>query len=103
MVGLMGGGREQEQWETRPNDSSGPALGKAAAGAAGGGHCNSKPPGRPSQIPGPEPGGRAAGSGSGGRNGSPVASPPRCGAVPLAPPPASQAQIWSYLNNIAAV
>jgi hypothetical protein len=51
------------------------------------GHRNGVPPGRLSWIPGPKPGGRAASGGGGGRNGPTVPSPPRCGAVPLAPPP----------------
>jgi hypothetical protein len=54
---------------------------------AGDGRCDGAPPGWPSQIPGPKPGGRVASGGSGGRNGPPVPSPPRCGAVPPAPPP----------------
>jgi hypothetical protein len=87
MVGSMGGGREWEQWKITPNDLSGLASGEAAAGTVGGGHRDGKPPGWPSRIPGPEPGGQADGSGGGERNGSPVLLPPRCGAVPPAPPP----------------
>jgi hypothetical protein len=66
---------------------SGPALGEAAAGAVGDGCCNGVPPGQPSWIPGPKQGERAAGSSGSGRNGPPVPSPPRCGAVSPAPPP----------------
>jgi hypothetical protein len=83
MVGLMGGGRE---WTT-PNDTSGPASGEEAAAAAGDGRHDGAPPGRLSRIPGPKPGGLAAGGGGGRRNGPLVPSPPRCGAVPPAPPP----------------
>ncbi len=82
-----GGGLEREQWETMPNDLSGPASCEAAAGAVGGGRRNMEPPGWPSWTPGPEPGGQAARGSGGGRNGSPVMLPPRCGAIPLAPPP----------------
>ncbi len=70
-----------------PSSRSGPALGKATAGTAGVGRRDGVLLGRPSQIPGPRPGGRAAGGGSGKCNGPPVPSPPRCGAIPPAPPP----------------
>jgi hypothetical protein len=86
MVGLMGGGWKRGQWETTPNDLSGPASGEAAAGAAGDGRHNGTPLGQPPWIPGPEPGGQAAGGGGGGRNGPPVPLPHRCGAVRPAPP-----------------
>jgi hypothetical protein len=66
---------------------SGPTLGEVAAGAAGDGHRDGMPPGWPSRILRPKPGGRVAGGGGGKRNGPPVPSPPRCGAIPPALPP----------------